>query len=277
MDRQKKIERSIITKFRKPLWRPFIKAVKDYELIRDGDRVAVCISGGKDSFLAAKLLQELHLHGVSNFELKFLNMNPGYNEENSRKVLENARILGIEMESFHTDIFNAVETITSSPCYLCARMRRGYLYSEAQKLGCNKIALGHHYDDVVETLLMSILYSGQYTGMMPKLKSQNFENMELIRPLYLVQEDDIIAWSRYNELDFIRCACRFTEKNEKEEDKSSKRFEVKNLIKSLSFQNPHVKANIFRSSENIHLDTVLAYKQKGIRHSFLENYDEADF
>lgn len=273
MERQQKIERSIITKFRKQLWRPFVKAVKDYELIKEGDRIAVCISGGKDSFLAAKLLQELHLHGKANFELKFLNMNPGYNKENSEKVLENARILGIRMESFHTNIFNTVENIVSSPCYLCARMRRGHLYSEAQKLGCNKIALGHHYDDVVETILMSMLYSGQYKGMMPKLKSQNFEGMELIRPLYLIEEEDIIGWSRYNRLDFIRCACRFTEKNYMEEDRSSKRLEIKNLIKALSAENIHVKDNIFRSSENIHLDTVIAYKQKGIRHSFLEEYE----
>lgn len=272
-DRQKQIERSIITKFRKQLWRPFVRAVKDYELIKDNDRIAVCISGGKDSFLAAKLLQELHLHGKANFELRFLNMNPGYNPKNSRKVEELAEVLGIKLESFHTDIFNTVENIASSPCYLCARMRRGYLYSEAQKMGCNKIALGHHYDDVVETILMSMLYSGQYKGMMPKLKSQNFEGMELIRPLYLVEEEDIIAWSGYNRLDFIRCACRFTEKNAQEEDKSSKRLEIKELIRVLSKENIHVKDNIFRTCENIHLDTVIAYKQKGRRHSFLEDYD----
>ena len=273
MDRIKEIERSIIKKFRKQLWRPFVKAVKDYQLIKEGDKIAVCISGGKDSFLLAKLLQELHLHWIANFELEFLNMNPGYNEENSQKVMENAKILGIEMKSFYTDIFNTVETITSSPCYLCARMRRGYLYNEAQKLGCNKIALGHHYDDVVETVLMSMLYSGQFKGMMPKLKSQNFENMELIRPLYLVEEDDIIAWTKYNGLDFIRCACRFTEKNESQEDKSSKRLEMKELIKTLSENNIHVKANIFKTSENIHLDTVIGYKSRGVKHSFLEEYD----
>lgn len=269
--RLKNIEKSIIKKFRKQLWSPFVKAVKKYDLIKDNDRIAVCISGGKDSFLTAKLMQELHLHGVSNFELKFINMNPGYNDENSRMVEANAKILGIDMVTFHTDIFETVDSITQSPCYLCARMRRGHLYSMAKELGCNKIVLGHHYDDVVETILMSILYSGQYKSMMPKLKSLNFEGMELIRPLYLVKEDDIIAWAKYNSLEFIRCACKLTARSAVDEN-ASKRKETKNIIKELEKTNVFVKSNIFKSTENVHLDTVIGYKHKNVKHSFLEDY-----
>lgn len=270
LDRQTLIERSIITKFRKTLWVPFVKAIKQYELIKDNDRIAVCISGGKDSFVAAKLMQELYRHGIANFELRFINMNPGYNEENSRMVEENAKILGIDMYTFHTDIFDTVDNITEAPCYLCARMRRGHLYKAAKDLGCNKIALGHHYDDVIETVLMSILYSGQIRGMLPRLKSQNFAGMELIRPLYLINEADIISFSSYNDLKFIRCACRFTEKNEAEVDKSSKRLETKLLIKELLKNNIYARANIFKSVENVQLDTVLGYKVNGEKHSFLE-------
>ena len=270
LDRLALIERSIIKKYRDVLWTPFVRAIKTYELIQENDRIAVCVSGGKDSFILAKLMQEMYKHGIANFEVKFINMNPGYNEENSRLIEENAKILGIKLYTFHTDIFDTVNTVSSSPCYLCARMRRGNLYKTAQDLGCNKIALGHHFDDVIETHLMSILYSGQVMGMLPRLKSTNFDNMELIRPLYLVNEEDIISFSEYNKLKFIRCACRFTENNENDEDKSSKRLETRELIKELSKRNPFVRSNIFRSMENIQLDTMIGYKSDGEKHSFLE-------
>ncbi len=264
------IERSIIKKYRDVLWTPFAKAIKTYELIQDNDKIAVCVSGGKDSFILAKLMQEMHKHGIADFDVEFINMNPGYNEENSKLIEENAEILGIKLNTFHTDIFDTVNTITSSPCYLCARMRRGNLYKMAQSLGCNKIALGHHFDDVIETHLMSILYSGQVRGMLPRLKSTNFENMELIRPLYLVNEEDIISFSEYNKLRFIRCACRFTENNDNGKDRNSKRIETRDIIKELSKTNPFVRSNIFRSMENIQLDTMIGYKSNGEKHSFLE-------
>ena len=227
------VERSIVKKFRKEIWRKFTKAINEYEMIQDGDRIAVCISGGKDSMLMAKLFQELWRHGRQNFELKFLVMNPGYNEENYENILRNAQRLNVPVTVFHTEIFDTVADITDSPCYLCARMRRGYLYSNARELGCNKIALGHHYDDVIETILMGMLYGGQVQTMMPKLHSTNFEGMELIRPLYLIREEDIIRWMHYNELRFIQCACRFTE-NLASGTGDSKRAEIKELIRELS-------------------------------------------
>lgn len=266
------VERSIVKKFRKEIWRKFTRAINEYELIKDGDRIAVCISGGKDSMLMAKLFQELWRHGRQNFELKFLVMNPGYNEANYRNILNNAERLQVPVTVFETEIFNTVADITDSPCYLCARMRRGYLYSNAGKLGCNKIALGHHYDDVIETILMGMLYGGQVQTMMPKLHSTNFEGMELIRPLYLIREEDIIRWANYNELHFIQCACRFTE-NLASGTGDSKRAEIKELIRELSRKSPFIEKNIFRSVENVNLSTVIAYKQNGIRHHFLDEYD----
>ena len=275
-ERTREIERSIIKKFRKPVWRRFTKALNDYELVKDGDKIAVCISGGKDSMLMAKLFQELARHGKKNFDVVFLVMNPGYNERNFQLIKENARILNIPITVFQSEIFNIVASEESSPCYLCARMRRGYLYSRAKELGCNKIALGHHYDDVIETILMGMLYGGQVQTMMPKLHSTNFEGMELIRPMYLIREADIIHWADYNNLYFIRCACRFTEKvaaAAEEEDKGSKRAEVKALIRQLAAKDPVVEFNIFKSVENVNLNTVIAYKKDGVKHHFLETYD----
>ena len=266
------VERSIVKKFRKEIWRKFTKAINEYEMIQDGDRIAVCISGGKDSMLMAKLFQELWRHGRQNFELKFLVMNPGYNEENYENILRNAQRLNVPVTVFHTEIFDTVADITDSPCYLCARMRRGYLYSNARELGCNKIALGHHYDDVIETILMGMLYGGQGQTMMPKLHSTNFEGMELIRPLYLIREEDIIRWMHYNELRFIQCACRFTE-NLASGTGDSKRVEIKELIRELSRKSPFIESNIFRSVENVNLSTVIAYKKDGVKHHFLDGYD----
>ena len=266
------VERSIVKKFRKEIWRKFTKAINEYEMIQDGDRIAVCISGGKDSMLMAKLFQELWRHGRQNFELKFLVMNPGYNEENYENILRNAQRLNVPVTVFHTEIFDTVADITDSPCYLCARMRRGYLYSNARELGCNKIALGHHYDDVIETILMGMLYGGQVQTMMPKLHSTNFEGRELIRPLYLIREEDIIRWMHYNELRFIQCACRFTE-NLASGTGDSKRAEIKELIRELSRKSPFIESNIFRSVENVNLSTVIAYKKDGVKHHFLDGYD----
>ena len=273
--RIREIERSIIKKFRKPVWRRFTKAINEYELIKDGDKIAVCISGGKDSMLMAKLFQELARHGKKNFEVVFLVMNPGYNEANYQLILENSRTLGIPITVFQSEIFDVVAGEESSPCYLCARMRRGYLYSRAKELGCNKIALGHHYDDVIETILMGMLYGAQIQTMMPKLHSTNFEGMELIRPMYLIREEDIIHWANYNGLRFLRCACRFTEQCADEEtDKSSKRAEVKELIHNLAQKDPVIEFNIFKSVENVNVNTVVAYKKDGVQHHFLETYDE---
>lgn len=269
---KEEIERSIITKYRKTIWRPFTKAVRDYELISENDRIAVCISGGKDSMILAKCLEELQKHGRVKFELVYIVMDPGYNEENRMKIIENAKKLGIEINIFNSDIFDVVNThAADSPCYLCARMRRGFLYNRAQELGCNKIALGHHFDDVIETIMLSILYGGEYKSMMPKLKSTNFKGMELIRPLYLVRETDIINWSKSNELDFINCACKFTAKDS---PKDSKRLEIKKLIKDLEKTNKNVAYNIFKSSENVNIDTVLATKQNSEKHFFLEKYEK---
>lgn len=274
-DKAADAERSIIKKFKKTVWRPFTKAINAYEMIQDGDKIAVCISGGKDSMLMAKLFQELERHGKKNFEVVFLVMNPGYNEVNYQTILNNAKMLNIPITVFQTEIFDTVVDITDSPCYLCARMRRGYLYSKARELGCNKIALGHHFDDVIETIVMGMLYGAQIQTMMPKLHSTNFEGMELIRPLYLVREDAIKAWRDYNDLHFIQCACKFTDTCTtcNNEENQSKRMETKELIARLKKVNPYVEGNIFKSVENVNLDTIVAYKQKGVKHHFLDEYD----
>lgn len=273
--RAEEIELSIRKKFHKDLFTPFAKAINRYELLQENDRVAVCISGGKDSMLLAKLFQELKRHNKFNFELVFLVMDPGYNPINRMQIEKNAKILNVPITIFESDIFDAVYTIEKSPCYLCARMRRGYLYSRAKELGCNKIALGHHYDDVIETILMGMLYGAQVQTMMPKLHSTNFEGMELIRPMYLIREEAIKAWRDYNNLEFIQCACRFTENCTSCEDdgsSTSKRMEIKNLIKNLKEINPFVEANIFKSVENVCLDAVISYKKDGKTHSFLDEY-----
>ena len=269
------VEKSLRKKFRKEIWSKFTKAVNTYELVKPGDKIAVCISGGKDSMLMAKCFQELKLHDKFDFDVKFLVMDPGYSPRNRQVIEENARILNIPITVFESDIFESVYNIEKSPCYLCARMRRGHLYAYAKELGCNKIALGHHYDDVIETILMGMLYGAQVQTMMPKLHSTNFEGMELIRPLYLVREDDIKAWRDYNGLNFIQCACKFTDTCTtcNNEENQSKRVEIKELIKTLKQVNPHVESNIFRSVENVNIDTVIAYKQNGIKHNFLDEYD----
>ena len=272
----KDIEKSIRKKFHKDIFSKFAKAVKEYELIQEGDKIAVCISGGKDSMLMAKLFQELQRHRKANFSLEFLVMDPGYSPVNREMIESNAKKLDIPITIFESDIFDTVYDIEKSPCYLCARMRRGFLYSNAQKLGCNKIALGHHYDDVIETILMGMLYGAQVQTMMPKLHSTNFEGMELIRPMYLIREADIKHWRDYNHLEFLQCACRFTEvcaTSSDENGMTSKRKEIKNLIAKMKETNPFVESNIFRSVENVSLNTVLAYKKDGIKHSFLDEYE----
>ena len=274
---RERVEQSIRKKFRVSLMSKFIKALKTYQLVNEGDRVAVCISGGKDSMLMAKLFQELKRYSEVNFEVKYLVMDPGYNADNRRIIEDNARALGIPVTIFETDIFESVYNVEKSPCYLCARMRRGYLYRFAQELGCNKIALGHHYDDVIETILMGMLHGAQIQSMMPKLHSTNFEGMELIRPLYLVREDDIKHWRDYNHLHFLQCACRFTETCSTcsvDGSSASKRMEIKHLIAKLKETNPYVEGNIFKSVENVNLSTVIAYKENGVKHHFLESYDE---
>ena len=271
-----KVEQSLRKKFRVSIMSPFTKALKLYKLVNEGDRVAVCISGGKDSMLMAKLFQELKRHNKFPFELVFLCMDPGYNEMNRRIIEENAKLLHVPLTFFSTDIFESVFHVEESPCYLCAKMRRGYLYRKARELGCNKIALGHHFDDVIETILMGMFYGGKVETMMPKLHSTNFEGMELIRPLYLVREDDIKAWRDYNGLHFIQCACKFTDTCTtcNNEENRSKRVEIKQLIANLKKVNPFVEANIYKSVENVNLATVVAYKKDGIKHSFLDHYDE---
>ena len=279
MDNIKAIERSIITNFRKTLWRRFIKGIQDYELIEPGDKIAVCISGGKDSMLLAKLLQELQRHGKFHFDLEFICMDPGYNPANRKLIEENAEKLGIPIQFYESDIFNVVHGIEKNPCYLCARMRRGFLYNRAQELGCNKIALGHHYSDVIETILMGMMYGAQIQTMMPKLHSKNFEGMELIRPMYLIHEEDIIAWAEKFNLKFLQCACRFTEESEArgEIEHTSKRAETKNLIKELRKINPKVEQNIFKSVENVNLKTIIAYTDwDESKKSFLDFYKEED-
>ena len=270
------VELSIRKKFKKKIWSKFTKAVREYELVKEGDRIAVCISGGKDSMLMAKLFQELKRHNKFNFEVKFLVMDPGYSPENRKVIEENARKMKIPIQIFESNIFESVFEIEKSPCYICARMRRGYLYNFAQQMGCNKIALGHHYDDVIETILMGMLYSAQVQTMMPKLHSTNFEGMELIRPMYLIREDDIKAWRDYNDLHFIQCACKFTDTCTTctNEENQSKRMEIKKLIAELKKTNPFVEGNIFKSVENVNLDTVVGYKAKGVRHNFLDTYDD---
>lgn len=276
MEKYEEIERSIIKKFRKEIWRGFIKGIKKYELIKENDKIAVCISGGKDSMLLAKLMQELKKHGKFNFELIFLVMNPGYNEINKQNIIRNAKILNIPIEMFETEIFDIVAEIDENPCYLCARMRRGHLYSKAKELGCNKIALGHHFDDVIETILMGIIYGGQVQTMMPKLHSTNFEGMELIRPMYMVKEDAIIAWARYNDLQFIQCACRLTENCNICDNGGggSKRQDIKKLIKKLKKENDNIDKNIFNSVENINLNTIISYHKDDFSYNFLDDYDE---
>ena len=280
-----RIESSIIKKFRKEIWRPFVRGMQEFQMVKAGDRVAVCISGGKDSMLLAKCMQEILRHGNVEFELKFLVMDPGYHPDNRRMIEENARLMEIPIEIMESDIFDAVVDVEDNPCYLCARMRRGFLYANAKRLGCNKIALGHHFDDAVETTLMGILYGGQFNTMMPKLHSTNFPGMELIRPLYYVREEDILAWKDYNGLRFLQCACRFTEQIAKERAAAgdaanaadivhtSKRQEVKELIAALKKTNPGVENNILKSAENVNLDICLGYVSGGVRHHFMDRYE----
>lgn len=271
------IEQSIRKKFRKTIWCRFTRAVREYELVKEGDKIAVCISGGKDSMLMAKLFQELKRHNKFNFEVVFLVMDPGYSPANRQIIEANAKRMNIPITIFKSDIFDAVFNIEKSPCYLCARMRRGHLYSKAKELGCNKIALGHHYDDVIETILMGMLYGAQMQTMMPKLHSTNFEGMELIRPLYLIREDDIKKWRDSNDLHFIQCACKFTDTcSTCGSENTSKRVEVKNLIRQLKETNPFVESNIFKSVENVNLSTVIAYKKDGVKHHFLDDYDRVE-
>lgn len=275
-NRCKEIERSIIKRYRKSIWRPFVRGIQEYELIQDGDKIAVCISGGKDSMLMAKLLQEIQRHGKMDFELRFLAMNPGYNEVNLQKLKSNAELLQIPIEIFDTQIFDIVTTVDESPCYLCARMRRGHLYKNAQDLGCNKIALGHHFDDVIETILMGMMYGGQIQTMMPKLHSTNFEGMELIRPMYLIKEADIITWRDYNKLEFLQCACRFTEQISNSNDGigESKRQEMKMWIKQFRQTSDVIDRNIFRSVHDVNLDTLIGYHKGKEKYCFLDDYDE---
>lgn len=276
MERHIEIERSIIKKYRRDIWKPFVAAINQYQLLQEGDKIAVCISGGKDSMLMAKCFQELQKHGKMQFELVFLMMDPGYHPKNRALILTNADILHIPLTIFETDIFNIVEAADGSPCYLCARMRRGYLYKNAQQLGCNKIALGHHFDDVIETILMSMLYGAEIRTMMPKLHSTNFAGMQLIRPMYQVKEASIIAWARHHHLEFIQCACRFTEMCAKDEQAGqSKRLEMKQLIQTFRKTSPYIEKNIFRSVEHVNLDTLIGYRSaKTGSHSFLDAYDE---
>ena len=276
-ERREEIEKSLRKKFKKSVFTPFAKAINDFALIQEGDNICVCISGGKDSMIMAKLFQELKRHNKFPFSVQFLCMDPGYNEYNRKIIEENAKLLGIPLQFFESNIFESVFEIESSPCYVCARMRRGHLYLKAKELGCNKIALGHHFDDVIETVLMGMLYSGQFQAMMPKLHSTNFPGMELIRPLYYVREDDIKHWRDYNKLNFIQCACKFTETCSTchtDGTTSSKRLETKKLIAELKKTNPFIEKNIFRSTENVSKQTILGLKDKGVKHSFLEWYDE---
>ena len=275
MEKYKEIERSIIKKYRKEIWSKFVKAVQTYELIQENDNIMVCISGGKDSFLMAKCIEELQKHGKFPFNVHYVVMDPGYNDYNRDFIIDNAKILNVPIELFESDIFDVVEKSGGdSPCYLCARMRRGYLYSKAQELGCNKIALGHHFDDVIETTLLSMFYGSEIKTMMPKLHSDHFEGLELIRPLYLVKEQDIISWRNSNELTFINCACRFTEGCSLINDGTSKRKEIKELIKNLKKVNPSIDDHIFKSLDNVNLDCVLGVKKDGVYQSFLNNYEK---
>src|SRR5574344_1598222 len=271
MNQYKEIEKSIITKFRKDIWSKFIKSITDYQMIQPNDNIAVCISGGKDSFLLAKCMQELSIHGKFKFNLKFIVMDPGYKKINKEQIINNAKLLNIPIEIFDSRIFDISNKLNEkNPCYMCARMRRGALYTKAKELGCNKIALGHHFDDVIETILMSTFYAGDFKTMMPKLHSTNFPNMELIRPLYLVKEESIIKWRDYNKLTFLNCACKFTEKQK--EEKTSKRKEIKDLINKLRKENQFIDNNIFKSTENVNLTTILSYHDDEKEVNFLDNY-----
>lgn len=273
LEKHELVERSIIKTYRKRIWNPFLIALKNYKLVNAGDKIAVCISGGKDSMLMAKLLQELHKYSEVPFELVYLVMDPGYNAENRKKIEDNARLLHIPITVFETNIFTVADKTEKSPCYLCARMRRGHLYKAAQDFGCNKIALGHHFNDVIETTLLGMFYGSQIQSMPPKLHSTNFKGMELIRPMYCIHEDAIIAWQKYNGLEFIQCACRFTENCENGTG-DSKRQEIKQLIKELKKTNPNIEKSVFNSIHSVCLDTMVGYKSNGVEHSFLENYDE---
>ena len=273
MEKCVEIERSIIKKFRKDIWSKFIKAISDYELIKENDNIMVCISGGKDSFLLAKCIQELIKHGKFPFTAHYVVMDPGYNKVNRQLIEKNAKLLNVPIEIFETNIFDVTAKVEGNPCYLCARMRRGYLYSKAKELGCNKIALGHHFDDVIETTLLSMFYGSEIKTMMPKLHSDNFEGLELIRPLYLIKESAVLAWKKYNELTFINCACRFTENCSIVDDGTSKRKEMKNLVDNLRKINPSIDNNIFTSMNNINLNCILGTKKDGKYTSFLDNYD----
>lgn len=274
-EKYQEVERSLITRYRKPIWRKFIQGINDYQLIKEGDKIAVCISGGKDSMLLAKLMQEVQRHGKIKFDLEFMVMDPGYNEINRQTIINNAKLLNIPITIFDTQIFDIVAEVDESPCYLCARMRRGYLYKNAIKLGCNKIALGHHFDDVIETILMGMLYGGQVQTMMPKLHSTNHPGMELIRPMYLVKEQDILNWKQYHGLHFIQCACRFTENCTISDNAGggSKRQEMKTLIKKFRQTNSCIEMNIFNSVTNVNLDTLIGYKNKEMEYNFLDDYD----
>ena len=271
LEKNEMVERSIIKTYRKRIWNPFLIALKNYKLVNEGDKIAVCISGGKDSMLMAKLLQELKKYSEVNFELVYLVMDPGYNEENRKRIESNAELLHIPITVFETDIFDVANKTEKSPCYLCARMRRGHLYKKAKDLGCNKIALGHHFNDVIETTLLGMFYGSQLQSMPPKLHSTNFEGMELIRPMYCIHEDAIIAWQKYNELEFIQCACRFTEKCANGTG-DSKRQEIKALIRELKKTNPNIEKSIFNSIHSVCLDTFVGYKSDGVEHTFLEKF-----
>ena len=276
-ERYREIEKSIIKKYRKEIWSKFVKAVIDYKLINDGDKIMVCISGGKDSFLFAKCIEEMTRHGKVHFEAEYVCMNPGYTDKNREKIINNAKILNIDLKMFDSNIFDVVfDSDGKSPCYLCARMRRGHLYAKAKELGCNKIALGHHFDDVIETTLLSMFYGSEIKTMMPKLHSTNFEGLELIRPMYLIKEDNIISWAKYNKLDFLNCACKFTEKNNNIEENESKRKEIKYLIKKLKEINEDIDYNIFKSCDNVNLNCVLGTKKDGVYKSFLEDFDKEE-
>ena len=275
MEKYQEIERSIIKRFRKEIWSKFVKAVSEYELIRENDRIMVCISGGKDSFLLAKCMEELQKHGKFPFEIRYVCMNPGYNDKNKELIISNANKLNINLEMFDSTIFDTVASLTEgNPCYLCARMRRGHLYAKAKELGCNKIALGHHFDDVIETTLLSMFYGSEIKTMMPKLPSDNFPGIELIRPMYLIEEKAVKAWRDFNNLTFINCACRFTESCSINDDGTSKRLEMKKLIDNLRRVNPNIPYNIFKSLDNINLNCVLGTKKDGVYQSFLEEYDK---
>lgn len=270
MERYQEIERSIITNYRNKIWAKFIKGITEYKMIQEDDKIAVCMSGGKDSMLLAKCVQQLHKYSKVNFDVEYIAMNPGYSETNKQKIISNAKLLNIPMTMFETNIFECVEKIDDHPCYICARMRRGYLYNKAKELGCNKIALGHHFDDVIETTLMGMLYGGQMQTMMPKVRSTSHPGMELIRPLYYVKEADIINWQQKNNLEFIKCACKVTENNP---DGSSKRAEMKKLISNLKQNYKDVDKNIMKSTQNVNLDTLIAYKKDGVVHNFMDEYD----